>query len=366
MNSFKPRANGDDDNAPEHILVVDDDRTMLLIVREMLRKVDEDSEITLAESAEEARTAMEYIRFSLVISDVRMPGESGIELLRWAKTAQPEVPFILMTGRAEPAISHDAVQAGAHYFLSKPFAVSVLKDTVQDALKAGKLQRQNARLRWELASHNSRLRQEVIEAQIQNQQLFFATLTALANAIDARDAYTCAHSTQVSHLSLSLARRMELDWELQNAVEAAAQLHDIGKIAVPEQILLKPARLTDEEFEKIKEHPVHGARILQPLPDCELILPAVRHHHERYDGTGYPDRLAGEEIPLLARVISVCDTWSAMRTNRPYRPTMPFETSLEIIGKERGRQFDPAICDAFIEMANEPEFTELSATPPLA
>lgn len=341
-------------NTTENILVVDDDPTLRLVVGDMLG--DLPYELSMAGSVEEARQALLDQPFSLVIADIRMPKESGVDLLRWAREHCPETPFIMMTGHADVASVADALNLGAQHFLQKPFRPLILIEAVRGVLQSRQLQRQNEQLRRELSNYNSRLRQEVIEAQIQNQRLFFATLTTLTNAIDARDAYTCEHSSQVSRLAAALARHLNLSLEIQNSAEIAGQLHDIGKIAIPEQILLKPSRLSDSEFRRIREHPSYGARILQPLPECEIVLPAVRHHHERFDGNGYPDRLHGEEIPMLARVVAVCDTWSAMRTNRPYREAMPYEIALEVVRHESGHQFDPEIATGFIDMADSRDF----------
>lgn len=335
----------------ESILVVDDDQTLRMLVREILSELK--LSITLAENAAEARRLMSSHPFSLVLSDIRMPGDSGVDLLRWAKERGDQTPFILMTGNADLNSLADALNLGAQRFLQKPFHAMALTDTVQEVIRSSRLQRQNEHLRQELSHYNARLRQEVVEANIQNQRLFYATLTSLSNAIDARDAYTCAHSSQVSRLSLALARAMNLTLEQQNAVEIAGQLHDIGKIAIPEHILQKPSRLSAEEFRCIMEHPVSSARILQPLPGFEEILPAVRHHHERYDGTGYPAQLQGATIPTLARIVSVCDTWSAMRTDRPYRGAMPVEEAMAVIRQEQGKQFDPEVAEAFLALVKQ-------------
>lgn len=338
-------------NDNEAILIVDDDNTLRTVIMDTLGTSD-----YTPYTVENVPTAKDFIsqqNIDLIISDVVMPGGTGVDLLRWVKQQNLDIPFIIMTGHADIKAVTDALNLGANHFLQKPFRPSKLIETVSHILSTSKLKKQNEELRHELANYNARLRQEVIEARMENQQLFMATLTSLTNAIDARDAYTCAHSSSVAELSYNLAKALDLDYEQQEMVKTAAQLHDIGKIAVPENILLKPDKLTDVEFELIKKHPENGQQILKPLPDFEKILPVVRNHHERYDGSGYPDGLAGEEIPLLARIIAVCDTWNAMRTNRPYRNAMKVEKALSIIISQKGKQFDPSIADAFIEMLNE-------------
>lgn len=342
----------------DRILVVDDDATIRMVICEALGL--DNYEIEQAACVGQAREKLQEQEFTLVISDVVMPGETGVELLRWARQNRLETPFIMMTGHAEVSSVAEALNLGAHHFLQKPFRPLMLIEAVHSIIRSFRLQKQNDILRQELANYNNRLRQEVVQAQVENQRLFFATLSALTNAIDVRDAYTCDHSAAVSRLAARLARELDLDIDTQHAARTAGQLHDIGKIAVPEHILLKPARLNEEEFRQIMEHPLHGERILQPLPDFEEILPGVRNHHERYDGRGYPDRLRGEQIPLVARIVCVCDTWSAMRTNRPYRPQMSYDAALAVISSERGGQFDPDIAEAFLRLSKKVDLDALA------
>jgi putative nucleotidyltransferase with HDIG domain len=178
-------------------------------------------------------------------------------------------------------------------------------------------------------------------------KLFLSTVEALATAIDAKDPYTYGHSRRVAQVSVAICAELGLTKERIRNVELASFLHDIGKIGTPESILQKPGSLRPEEYEKIKEHPAKGAAILSTIVELREIVTWIRHHHEWYDGSGYPDRIAAEEIPLEARVITIADAFDAMTTDRPYRKGMQPETVLKIMEQFAGVQFDPAILPAF-------------------
>ena len=188
----------------------------------------------------------------------------------------------------------------------------------------------------------------------EQRQQFLGTLHALSAAVDAKDPYTHGHSERVGLLASRMAARLGWDEDKVEAVRVAGLLHDIGKIGVPESVLRKPSRLTDDEFGQIKQHPATGHRILADLPSLTFHLPGVLHHHERWDGRGYPDRLVGEQIPMVARLLAFADTFDAMSSSRAYRKGMDRETVLGEIRKASGTQFDPALVDAFVTM----DFTE--------
>ncbi len=328
------------------ILVVDDDETLRRLACDLL--AEDGLEAVPAPEAEEAQALIEAEAFDLVISDVRMPGRSGVDLLRWCRETGQDVPFMLITGYAELDALAEALNLGAQQFVQKPFRPGDFLEAVNKLLAAKHLERKNEELQRQLSEYNSRLRQEVVDAVIENQVLFMATLTSLANAVDARDPYTHTHSASVATLAEELARRLTLSGEERETAGMAGHLHDIGKIAVPETILQKPAALTEEEFALIREHPERGARILEPLPNFEQVLPAVRYHHERFDGNGYPRRLRGAQIPLLARVLAVCDAWDAMTTDRPYRRALSTDQAAARLREHAGTQFDPEFVEAFL------------------
>jgi putative nucleotidyltransferase with HDIG domain len=183
--------------------------------------------------------------------------------------------------------------------------------------------------------------------------LMMGLLHALISAVDAKDTYTCGHSERVALLSRRLAKQAQLSDHEVERIYMAGLLHDVGKIGVPEAVLQKAGRLTDEEFAEIKKHPEIGARILRDIKQIEDIIPGVMHHHERWDGRGYPCGLAGEDIPLMGRIICLADCFDAMTSSRTYRKALPFETALEEIRRCAGTQFDPGLAEAFLQIPTD-------------
>lgn len=194
-------------------------------------------------------------------------------------------------------------------------------------------------------------------------QLSRGTLQAFARAIDAKSSWTAGHSERVTRMALKIGRALGLEQSDLQIMERGGLLHDIGKLAIPLDILDKPGRLTPDELRVIQEHPVVGARILEPIGAYKSALPIVRHHHERFDGKGYPDRLAGTEIHLHARIFAVADTYDAMISDRPYRSGMPQPRAVEIIRREAGRQFDPTVVEAFLEVMTAVSRTQVAVEP---
>jgi len=197
----------------------------------------------------------------------------------------------------------------------------------------------------------------------QNQELFLETIRTLAAAIDAKDPYTKGHSERVSSYSMAIARHLGLDFDDVFNVRIAAILHDVGKLGIEDGILNKPGGLTEEEYAVMRRHPDIGAQIMAPISKLKTIIPGIRNHHETWDGTGYPDRLAGEEIPLVARIIGVADTFDAMTTNRPYQRAMPLSHVVEKMRTMAGTRFDPEVVDAFSAAVTAGDITPPDAAP---
>jgi putative nucleotidyltransferase with HDIG domain len=330
----------------EHVLVVDDEETVRGMLGEAL--AEEGLQASVVATVAEARRKLESQAFDLVIADIVMPKETGIDLLAWCRERDPDLPFVVMTGFSETEHVVEALNLGAQSFLRKPFALDELQNTVCNTLAKRRFERVQQNLRQHLEETNTELRQRVVDAVVEHEALFLGCLQALAQTIDARDPYTQQHSASVSRLARHLAREMKLSREQQHAAEVAGALHDIGKIGVPETILLKPARLTDEEMDVMRQHPARAADILDPVPGLDEAIPAIRAHHEQVDGLGYPRGLGGQEIPLLARVLSVCDTWDAMTSDRPYRKAMPVGKARQILQEVRGSQLDGEVVDVFL------------------
>ena len=318
------------------ILIVDDEDGILRSLHKFLTRLGH-----RVETAGSVRGALELLapgRFDLVLTDLRLPDASGLELLSEVQVRSPGTRTILMSANADIPSAALAIERGVDQLLLKPFDLALLRERVEQSL---------ARRRAETAAVRER---ELLEAQLRRRDSesklwILRAAHALAAAVEAKDPYTAGHATRVTGYSLSIAEALGgIDVP---RFRLAGDLHDIGKIGVPDTILNKPGRLEPEEMELVRRHPETGARILEPLIDDPLVLGVVRWHHERWDGRGYPDRLAGEAIPLPARVLAVADTLDAMTSHRAYRGGLPWAVALAEIRACSGSQFDPAVVGAF-------------------
>ncbi len=338
--------------AQDRVLLVDDDPMIRDMVLDFL--ADGRTEIVSASCLTAARERLaDRPSVDLVIADVQLPDGRGIDLMRWARETDEEAPFILITGHGDLDTAVEALNLGAHSFLKKPFEMKELHRLVHEALAVRRCQRTEERFHQYVTHTNRLLRQEVTDALAEHQKLLFGCLTCLAQSIDARDPCTREHSASVALLAKRTAAALDLDGAQQETAWIAGMLHDIGKLAVPEHILLKPATLTRKEYAAIQVHPLKSEEILAPLPGLDACKAAVRAHHERYDGRGYPDRLTEEEIPLIARILSVCDTWDAMTADRPYRKALPAARAERMLRCETGKQLDPDVLDVFLGQVDQ-------------
>lgn len=353
MNS-KANATDIDLFPPEHtavVLVVDDEEHIFDIIKEYF--LYDNIELLYANNPIVARDIINSRKIDLLITDIVMPEETGLYLLHWCKENNVKIPFIVMTGYADTDSVVEALNLGAHSFIKKPFKLEAIGEMVHSALAKKRYDIMQKQFNDHLTKTNNDLRQRVTDAVIAQEQLFFGCLSAFAQTIDARDKYTRQHSANVARLAKKLSAYMGLDGESQHAVETAGSLHDMGKIAVPETILLKPDKLNREEFLVMMKHPVTAHSILSLVPGLENSIPAIKAHHERWDGKGYPEGLAGDDIPLLARILSVCDTWDAMRSDRPYRAALTVDFARKEIVAVSGTQLCPEIVDNFLLMVEE-------------
>jgi putative two-component system response regulator len=235
------------------------------------------------------------------------------------------------------------MKEGAYDYITKPFNLEEVSLGVERALEKRRLELENRDYQQHL--------EEKVEAQSKKiRAAFFNAVTALAYALEAKDVYTSGHSQRVTEISVAIAEEMGLSKEDIRKIRLAGLVHDIGKIGVQETVLNKPGSLSEEELKHVRLHSETGERILVPIVDDEDILKAVRHHHERYDGWGYPDGLREEQIPLLARIIAVADSFDAMTSERSYRKAMTKEEACAEIEHCRGTQFDPEAADAFLRV----------------
>jgi response regulator RpfG family c-di-GMP phosphodiesterase len=266
----------------------------------------------------------------------------GVELLRRVRTSYPEVAVVMITAVAEVEVAVDCLALGAMDYLTKPFVLEEVRARVAQSLEKRRLVIENR-------NYQTRLEQRVREQAQRLEELFLAGIQSLAEALELKDPYTRGHSIRVSRYGVAVARALGLDDETTRQIELGGHLHDIGKIGVREAVLNKDGKLTPDEYEHIMTHPVLGWRILKPLlGDAPLALNIVRSHHERYDGRGVPDKLAGDAIPREARIITVADAFDAMMSVRPYRKGLSYHEALAEIGRHAGTQFDPEVVTAFL------------------
>lgn len=270
----------------------------------------------------------------IVITDLVMPGLSGEELLHEVKRREPLTEVILMTGYGTIDSAVSAIKSGAYDYIIKPFKLDALLRTVEKAANHRNLARENRRL----------------------QENSLNVLRAMVNVLEHRDAYTAGHSQRVTEIAAAVAAEHGLPEEERNVLVLAGPIHDLGKIGIDDNILRKPGRLDEEEYDIIKSHPEKGILIIEPLGFLRDTIPIILHHHERYDGTGYPHRLGGEDIPLGARVMSVADTFDAMTSSRAYRRARSFQEACEELKRCSGTQFDPKVVSLFLELADSGRF----------
>lgn len=286
----------------------------------------------------DALACLEAETFDLLITDVNMPGRSGIDLAREVRSRWPSLAVLMMTGEADPSTPIQAFHHGVDRFLLKPFTLDELRQRVREALEI-------CAARAQAASKVALLTRELRAREAEVRELVLRGVRALVAAVEAKHPYTRGHSERVSRYAVAIGRAVGgLDLE---RLALAGELHDIGKIGVPDHILNKPGQLTDDEMRQVREHPAIGRRILEPLIDDDEILTMVLHHHERWDGRGYPSGLAGPEIPLATQVLTLADTFDALTSSRAYRTARATALAAQEILSESGKQFSPELVAAF-------------------
>jgi putative nucleotidyltransferase with HDIG domain len=330
----------------ERILIIDDE----MAPRESLRMVLKDRyDISTAPDAQEGLTILNQNNIDLVVLDIMMPGINGIDALQRIKNTNPDIEVILLTAYASLGTARSAIRFGAFDYLTKPFD----KDDVIKVIEKGlekKRNNKNLALEQEILKDKALILEEQVNKARENLIVSYeATVKALILTIDAKDHYTFDHSEHVAKLSTEIADVLGLAKNEIDKLEQASLMHDIGKIGVDEYILKKNGPLTDEEYNQIKTHPVIGVRIIQEVPFLEYALPIIRHHHEFFNGRGYPDGLKGEEIPLTARIVVVADAIDSMMRARPYRAALPMGKVFKELRENAGTQFDPAIVDLILK-----------------
>lgn len=334
------------------ILIVDDEPFIRDIISRKLTDLGYDCDT--AEDAEAALAKVSQNALDCILSDIRMPGMSGIELLRRIRVTNEDVSVIMITGSPDIDQAIEAMRLGAHDHLSKPLNLDELAIIVERAIEKRRLVMENREYQRNLEEMVRARTEQLHKANVELRTLFLSSIKSLAHALEAKDQYTQGHSERVAETSVRIARFLSLaDAEIEN-IWLAGFLHDIGKIGIRENVLNKPGKLDADEWRCVQEHPVLGERILRPIEELADVTKIVRHHHEHFDGSGYPDGLAGGEIPLGARILSVADAYDALTSKRPYRDALSREESVKVLEEGAGTQFDPVIVRAFLSCPEAP------------
>jgi putative two-component system response regulator len=310
------------------ILVVDDNPGIAGLMSQLLAM--RGYEVVIASNAHEAEAEIAREAPDLILSDVRMPGKSGYEFCHDLKEnpATRLIPFVLITGLADSTDKVRGIEAGADDFLNKPVLAEELTARVKSLLR--------------------------VKEFTDELETVDSVLCTLGLIVESRDPYTEGHCERLAQNAADLGRHLCLDEDSIVALRRGGYLHDLGKIAVPDEILKKGRDLTPEEWKVMRQHPITGESICKPLKSLRLVLPIIRHHHEHPDGSGYPDRLRGDEIPLLARILQIVDVYDALRTERPYKPAIGHDQSVQTM-EEKVRQglLDGQLVHEFFDMLTE-------------
>jgi len=339
------------------ILIVDDDR----MVRLMLRRILEGYGYLCAEASQvdPARALLSEAAFDLVITDMNMPGDSGMDLIRTISDRHSDTAVIMVTGDDDPALAELAVEEGTYGYLIKPFGGNQLRVMVLNALRRRELEIQQRARTEDL---ERRVEERTAELDSSREE----TIERLSMAAELRDDATGEHIRRMSDCSGVLARRSGLDAEQVETIRLASLMHDVGKIGIPDAILLKPGPLTDQEFEVMKRHAEIGHRMLAGSQSQLLRVASIiaLTHHERFDGAGYPQHLAGSSIPVEGRIAAIADVFDALISDRVYRPAFEVSAAVGMMREGRGTQFDPELFDLFFDALDD--VLSLRSTPGFA
>lgn len=319
------------------ILLVDDDRNICLILAEFLESLKVNC--TWTHVPQQAAELIQQREFDAVISDIYMPGMTGHDLLSICLQFLPITPVILMTGRPTLDNTIDAIRLGAYDYLVKPFNLEVVQFTVGRALEYRRLAVENR-------EYQQNLEVQVQERTKELSEFLFHSVQSLSLALEARDPYTRGHGSRVSKLVVKLAEELMVPEDEYQVLRLAAQLHDIGKIGVPDAILLKEGKLTPAEYDIMKDHVYTGYKILSPIPSLKEVSRYVYEHHERMDGKGYPRGLSGDEIHFNSRLIIVAEVCDALATVRSYKPAWPVEEIINYFTANSGTAYDTNVVSA--------------------
>lgn len=309
--------------------------------------------VTLAASGREAMEMLEDSSFDLVLTDIVMQDGNGIALLERIRASQPHIPVVMVTAIHDISVAIDSMRRGAYDYLLKPFEREHLMGTVTRALEHRHAMEESQNYKQSLEQVVQARTEMLRQAMSELEHSYDVTLEALGDALDLKDSETEGHSKRVTAYTIALARAMGIKPAEIKIIARGAFLHDIGKMAIPDEILRKPGALTPEEQEIMREHTTRGYHILRKIPFLSESAEIVYSHQEHFDGSGYPKALQGAEIPVGARIFAVADTLDAITSDRPYRKARSFDVARQEILRCSGTQFDPAVVEVFLKIPNE-------------
>jgi len=330
------------------VLVVDDEEPIRNALRKFLKQ--QQFEVYAAASADEALQQLRLHKIALMLSDIRMPGTSGVDLVPQALEIEPDLAILMLTAVNDATSAALCMQRGALDYLTKPIELADLGRAVQRAIKRREMQLENRHLNQWLKEEVTTRTAELQRERHRLERVSTATLEALVNALEAKDPYLRGHSARVADLSANIATEMGLTEEDVERVRMAGRLHDLGKIGTRDAVVNKEGPLTADEFEHVKQHVIIGAQILAPLVHLGDIVAMVKSHHERFDGSGYPDGLRGEDVPQGGRIIATAEVYDALTTARPYQEKMTPEQAVERMADLSGTVLDPKVYEALVRL----------------
>jgi putative nucleotidyltransferase with HDIG domain len=337
-------------NVPPRILIVDDELEITEILADLL---SEEYDCLKAGSAEQALASLQQGQFELVISDITMPGMSGLDMIPHVKELSPNTVVVMISGMQTVESAIGALRLGAFDYLMKPFDLRQVEAVVKRALEHHDLIVAKQQYENHLEELVEQRTAELDRALDSLEEAYRSTLRALTAALETRDQETHGHSERVVTYSLRLGREYGLNRDEMKALEFGSLLHDIGKIGVPDSILRKPAKLTEEEWERMREHPLHGQQILRGIEFLKGAARVVAQHHEKWDGSGYPLGLRQEDIDVCARIFAVADAFDAITSDRVYRRGKSYDAAAQELDEWAGKQFDPKVVKAFHRVPKE-------------
>jgi len=326
---------------PTRVLVVDDANSVRTALSRFLSH--QGFSVNTAASGEEALDRLREGGYALMLLDIRMPGMSGVDVVPEALDLDPELAILMLSAMADATSAAVCMQRGAVDYLTKPIELNDLSEAIRRALRRRDTMMQNREISTWLKEEVQRRTEEVRQARQQQFKLTVATLEALVNALEGKNSWLRGHSARVAAFAATIAHHLKLPDDAVEDVRLAGRLHDLGKIGIRESVLNKTGRLTKEEFDHVKQHVLIGSQILSPLEQLGAVVPFVRSHHEHWDGSGYPDGIAGNAIPLGARIICAAEVYDALTTSRPYQEKLAPDEATDRMKLLAGKVIDPTV-----------------------